>query len=151
MLTLIIGMLISVCGVYGVAATYNLAFLLLYVIGLSAIVITLFQPLAGFEKEECIKTYYLVPLIPNSEHYVIEDNKGNLMYKYKNQNDEEVIRCSTFADTNYGTGGIKDTPILKEIVLKPKKNLWSLPIFCSRKTQYVLEFPGDKIENTILN
>lgn len=151
MLTLIIGLLITAGGVYGTFITCNWAFLLLYVLGLGTIVVPLFQPLVGWDEGECFKQYLLMPLLPGSEYYVAEDKEGNLMYRYKNENNEEVIRHSTVVDTNYGTGGIKDKPVLKELVLKPKKNLWCLPIFCSKKTQYVIKLPQDKIEIAILN
>jgi len=150
MLTLIIGLLIILSGVYGVFTSYNIAFLVLYVIGLCVVTITLFQPFCGWEDGECFKQYFLMPLIPNSEHYVIEDKDGNLMYKYKNENNEEVIKYSKFSDTNYGTAGIKDKPILKELIIKPKKTLWCFPVFCSKKTQYVIKLPQGKIEKAIL-
>ena len=72
------------------------------------------------------------------------------MYKYKNENNEEVINHSTFNDTNYGTGWIKDKPVLKEVILKPKKNMWCLPILCTSKIQHVIKLPQDKIEVAIL-
>lgn len=150
MLSLICGLLIAAAGVWGVLSTFNLVFLLFYVIGLGIIVVPLVQPLAGWNDGECFKTYLLMPLVPNSECYVLEDKQGNLMYKYKNENDEEIIKYSTFCDTNYATGGINDKPVLKEMVLKPKRNLWSLAIFCSKKTQYVIKLPQNKIETAIL-
>lgn len=150
MLSLIFGLLIAAAGVWGVLETFNLVFLLFYVIGLGVIFVPLVQPLAGWHAGECRKTYLLIPLASNSECYVIEDKKGNLMYKYKDENGEEVITHSTFINTNYGTCGIGDKPVLKEMMLKPKKNLWCLPIFCSKKMQYVIKLPQDKIETAIL-
>lgn len=150
MLTLIIGLFIVACGIYGIYITCNFVFVLLYVLGLCGVVITLLQPLAGWDSGECVKTYDLMPLLPNFDCYVIQDNHGNLMYKYKDENEEAVIRHSTLIDTCYDMGKINDKIVLKEMLLKPKKNLWCLPILCSKKTQYIIKLPKDKIEIAIL-
>ena len=50
MLTLIIGLVIAIVGVYGVLTTFNMVFLLVFVIGVGVITITLLQPLAGWDE-----------------------------------------------------------------------------------------------------
>lgn len=150
MLTLIIGLLIAVGGVYGLFITYNMAFLLLYVIGLGVVVVPILQPLSGWKEGECFNQYDMLPLVPNTEYYVVQDEYGNFMYKFKDENNNEVIRYSTFVDTNYDTGNVSGKPVLKKVQLKPKKTLWCLPIFCSKKEQYVIKLPRDKAETAIL-
>lgn len=150
MLTLISGLLIAAGGVYGVMETYKLAFLLLYVIGLGVVVVPTFQPLSGWEYCKCLNQYDLIPLIPNSECYVVQDRDGNLMYKFKDENGNEIIKHSTFVDTIYDNENVSDKPVLKEVQLKAKKSLWSLPIFCSKKEQYVIKIPPDKLQTAIL-
>ena len=150
MITLIIGLIITIGGVYGAFITFNLAFLLLYVLGLGMIVVPLLLPFAGWDSGKCLNQYELVPFKAGFEFYVVEDGDGNLIYKHKNENGEEVTKRSTFADTNYDNEDIKSEPILKVLLLKPKKNLWCLPIFCPKKEQYIIKLPKDKFETAIL-
>ena len=150
MLTLIVGLIITALGVYITFITCNLAFLLLYVIGLGLVFVPLVQPLSGWKNIEIINQYDLLPLSDDSECYVLEDIKGNLMYRYLSETGEAVVQHSTLFDTNYSSGNTDDYPRFKIGKLKPKKTLWCLPIFCSSKTQYVIYLPQDKVKTAII-
>lgn len=150
MLTLIVGLAVIGAGLYGVFTTFNMVWLLLYVIGIGMVVIPLFQPLSGWKDIEIVNRYDLLPLTPNSNYYVMEDDKGNLMYRYKDREDKEIVQYSTLLNTDFSSGNIENKVVLREGKIKPKRTLWAFPIFCSSKIHYVIKFPEDKVETAIL-
>ena len=133
MLLFLIGLSVAILGVVLLLNTLNSVFLLVFTLGLLISVISAFRPLSGWETPKMIKQYHLLPIIDNTNIYAIQDNNGNVMYKYKDY--ITGIKCiSSRERMNTIIEEINENqiPVLKKSKVKPRRTLWAFPILSEK-------------------
>ncbi len=129
MLLFLIGLAIAVMGAILVLNTLNSIFLIVFLIGLLISTISAFQPLSGWGEPKTMEEYELLPLIPGTDTFVIQDRRGNVMYKYL----EKEVKLELIKSQNYYCSIIEEIesgkkPVLKKSKVNPKRSLWAFPI-----------------------
>jgi len=143
MLLFIIGLSITIVSVVLLLNTLNVLFLLMFAIGMCITIISAFQPLSGWGTPVTMQEYELLPIISDTNIYVIKDKNGNIMYKYTKQG-TEIIESQCYVCTMLKELEEPQKPVLKKSKVNPKRTLWSFPIL-SCKYVDVLCVPKDGI------
>lgn len=138
----IIGVIVALCvDSQASAPVFVLAFLL--------ILFGLFANWGGYEEAFVSKEYELIPLIEDTNIYLIQSDGGTKMCKYKivsehdsNVENAVIKKISASVELEHIKEGQK--PILREYVSKPKKSKWN-GIFVSDKEYAVLFVPESYI------
>lgn len=103
----------------------------------------LFFPKFEYEDAVLTKEWELVPIIPEANVYAIKVQDEEVIYKFKNfdENNEEMINYIRY--TNYEINESEDGKgYLRFYEQKQKKSIWYNP-FAPDKIKYVLSLPKD--------
>ena len=144
MILLIAGFIIGFLGVTMTFVYMEFSYMLVFMVGLIIVAICTNQPLSGWKKGKILEEHQLLPIIPKSKVYLLISEKGDMMYKYKDGN-EEIIKCSSCHDTLYKEIDNDKRPCFKVQKLKAKKSLWACPVGLT-KWQNILYVPKGSIE-----
>lgn len=141
MITFVIGLIIAAVGVILCLNYLQFAYILLFTIGIVVSVISMQTTSAGWRRGKTIEEHTLIPLIENTNIYVIYSEDGNYMYRYVDEYGKEIIKCSSIDKTFVDIEGNKE-PTFVICEMKARKSLWVFPIGCS-KWQNILYIPKD--------
>ena len=126
----IIAAILLIAGAIVVLLVDHEAAAFIFILAVLVIVFGLFANWGGYEEAFVSNEYELIPLIENTNIYLIQSDSGTKMCKYKiaSKHDSKVEnpvikKISASVELEYIEEGIK--PVLREYVLKPKKSKWN--------------------------
>jgi len=116
-----------------------------FMVALLMVLLGLFANWGGYDEPFISNEYELIPLIEDTDIYLIQSEGGTRMCKYgvESEYDSEVKktvikRISASVKLEYIEEGLK--PVLREYVSKPKKSKWN-GVFADTKEYLVLFVP----------
>ena len=126
----IIAVILIICGIIVYVFFEETISSIPFVLAFVALLLGLFADWGGYEKAIVSKEYKLIPLVEDTNIYLIQSDDETKMVKYKVQSEHDkkiqnsvIKKVKSSVDVEYIGKDLK--PVLREYVCKPKKSIWN--------------------------